>query len=44
MFSEVFKVEEVDGVGDKGSGDTTTVDVQTFLKTFLNNPKIRLCH
>jgi hypothetical protein len=27
-------VEEVDGVGDKGSGDTTAVDVQTLEDLF----------
>ena len=35
IFSGVFGAEEVDGVGDKGSGDTT-VDVQTLFKHFLN--------
>ena len=33
MFSAVFRAEEVDGVGDKGSEDTTTVDVKTLLDT-----------
>jgi len=28
--------EEVDGVGDKVSGDTTTVDVHTLLEAFLS--------
>jgi hypothetical protein len=32
----VFTVEKIDGVRDKASEDTTTVEVQTFLKTFLN--------
>jgi hypothetical protein len=36
VFSGVFIAEEVDGAGDKGSGDTTTVDVQTLLEVFLN--------
>jgi hypothetical protein len=36
VLSGVFIVEEVDGVGEKGSGDTTAVDVQTLLETFLN--------
>jgi hypothetical protein len=36
LFSGVFIAEEVDGVGDTGSGDTTTVDVQTLLEAFLN--------
>ena len=29
MFCWVFIAEEIDGVGDKGLGDTTTVDVHT---------------
>lgn len=29
-------IAEVDGVADKGSGDTATTDVQTLLKAFLN--------
>jgi hypothetical protein len=32
----VFTAEEVDEVGDKESGDTTTFDTWTFLKAFLN--------
>lgn len=28
--------EEVDGVGDKGSGDDTTVDEHTLLEAFLS--------
>jgi hypothetical protein len=35
VFSGVFVAEEVYGVG-KGSGDTTTVVVQTFLEAFLS--------
>jgi len=34
MFSGVFTPEQVDGVGDKGLGDTTTVEVQTLLEDF----------
>lgn len=34
--SAVFIAEEVEGVGDKGSGNTTIVDVQTLLEDFLN--------
>jgi hypothetical protein len=34
LYSGVFTTEEVDGVEDKGSGDTTMVDVQTVLKAF----------
>jgi hypothetical protein len=34
FFSGIFVPEEVDGVGDQGSGDTTTVDVQTLLEAF----------
>ena len=36
MFPGVFKVEEVDVVGDQWSGDAATVDVQTLLEAFLN--------
>jgi hypothetical protein len=36
MFSGVFIAEEVDGVGDKGTGDTTVVDLQSVLEAFLN--------
>jgi hypothetical protein len=35
-FSGVPKAEEVDGVGNKGSEDTTMVGVQALLKAFLN--------
>jgi hypothetical protein len=35
-FSGVFTVEEVDGEGDKVSGDTTTVDLRTFLEAVWN--------
>ena len=34
--SRVFVAAEVGGRGDKGSGNTTTVDVQTLLKALLN--------
>jgi hypothetical protein len=33
VFSGVFVAEEVGGIGDKGSDDTT-VDVQMLLETF----------
>jgi hypothetical protein len=36
VFSGVFKAEEVNGIGDTGSGDTTMVDVQTLLEAFVN--------
>ena len=35
VYCGVFIAKEVDGVGDKGSGDTTTGVVQT-LEAFLN--------
>jgi hypothetical protein len=35
VFSGVFIAEEVDGIGDKGSDDTT-VDLQMLLEAFLN--------
>jgi hypothetical protein len=34
VFFGICIAEEFDGVGDKGSGDTTIVDVQTFLEAF----------
>ena len=34
--SVVLIVEKLDGVGDKASGDTTTVDVHTLLKASWN--------
>jgi hypothetical protein len=36
VFSGVLIAEEVYEVGDKKSGDTTAVDVQTLLEVFLN--------
>jgi len=36
VFYGVFIAEEADGVVDKGSGDTTMVNVQTFLLSFMN--------
>lgn len=36
MCSEVFIAEQVDGVGDNGSGETTMVNVRTLLEAFLN--------
>jgi len=36
MFSGVFIAEEVDGIGDKGSGDIVTFKVQALLEAFLN--------
>jgi len=36
VFSVVFKAVEVDGGGNKGSGDTKMVDVQTHFEAFLN--------
>lgn len=36
VFSEVFIVEKVNGIGEKGSGDTTTVSAQTALEDFFN--------
>ena len=35
MFSGVFIAGKVDRVGDKGSGDTATVDVQILLEATL---------
>jgi len=35
VFSGVFIAKDIDGVGDKESGNTTMVDVQTTLEAFL---------
>jgi hypothetical protein len=35
LFSGIFVAKEVDGVGDMGSGDTTTAEVQTLLGAIL---------
>jgi hypothetical protein len=37
LASEVFIVEEIDGVGKKGSGDSTIVNTETFLETILED-------
>jgi hypothetical protein len=36
VFYGVFLAEQVDVVGDRGSEDTTAVDVQTLAEAFLN--------
>jgi hypothetical protein len=43
VFSGIVIAEEVDGVGDKESGDTTTIHVQTFLEAFLNMSLTSAC-
>jgi hypothetical protein len=43
VFAEVFIAEEFDFVGDNGSGDTTTVDAQTLLGTFLKMSLRSVC-
>jgi hypothetical protein len=43
VFCEIFIAEEVDGVGDNRSGDTTTVDAQTLLEAFLNTSLRSAC-
>jgi hypothetical protein len=35
VFLEVFIVEKIDEAGDEGSGDTTTIDVQTHLGAYV---------
>ena len=35
MFSGAFTDEKDDAIGDMGSGDTTMIDVQTFLEALL---------
>jgi hypothetical protein len=42
VFCGVF-IAEVDRVGDKGSGDTTTVHVQTLLEASLKMSLISAC-
>jgi hypothetical protein len=39
----VFIAEEVDGLGDRGSGVTTTVVLQTLLEAFSNVPLRCIC-
>lgn len=36
LFPGVCLAEEVDGLGDKGSGDITIFDLQTLLEAFLS--------
>jgi hypothetical protein len=36
LFPVIFVVEQIDGVGDKELGDTTTVDIQALLEAFFN--------
>ena len=43
MFSGVFAAEEVDGVGDKGSGSTVLADKETLLEASLNISLISAC-
>ena len=40
MFPSVFIAEEVDGLGDMGSGDTTAVYIQILLDVFLHTSLI----
>jgi hypothetical protein len=35
LFPGVYLAEEVDGLGDKGSGNITIFDLQTLLEEFL---------
>lgn len=34
MFFGVFIAEDIDGIGHKGLGDTTLVEVQSLLEAF----------
>ena len=36
MLYGMCVAEDIDGVGDEGSGDVTTVDVQSLLEAFLS--------
>jgi len=42
VFFEAFTVEEVDGVGDKGS-DATPLDAQILLWAFMNMSRRSAC-
>jgi hypothetical protein len=45
VLSGVIIAEEADGVGDSWSGNTTTVDLQTFLGAFFKLvPELCLFH
>jgi hypothetical protein len=41
VFTAAFIAQEVDGVGDKRSGNTTRIDVQKILKAFFLNMSLR---
>jgi hypothetical protein len=43
VFSKAFVSEEADGVEDKGSGGTTTVDIQKILEAFLHLSLRSIC-
>jgi len=43
VFFETFVVEEVDGIGNKGSGDATPLYAQTHLEAFLNMSRRSAC-
>jgi len=36
LFPGIYLAEEVDGLGDKGSGNITIFDLQTLLEEFLS--------
>jgi hypothetical protein len=40
VFPGVVVAEEVDGLGDMGSGDTTAVDIQIILDVFMHTSLI----
>jgi hypothetical protein len=44
VFYEVFTAEELGGEGDKRSGDTTMVEVQTILEALLKMSEFCLFH
>ena len=41
MFYGICEAEDIDGVGDEGSGDVTTVDVQSLLEAFFFSMSLR---
>jgi hypothetical protein len=44
LFFEAFIVEEIDGIGDKGSGDATPLEAQTLLEAFEHVSEICLLY
>ena len=43
MFFIIFIAEEIGGMGEKGSGDNTVIDVQIYSDVFLNMTPRSVC-